>query len=196
MASAVVLIGFYLVALFADFLAYADPQHSSGTRTLMPPQMVHIFDGLSISPHVHPVVGYRDPVTFEKTYTVDTSQNIPVEFFAKGYEYKLFGVHSYRHPSARGQRGQRWRHPRAVRHRRAGPRHLLAPDDRDPHVVDDRTGRRHAQPRLRLDPRRDLGYYGGIIDTVIQRLIEIIRSVPTIPFVDGPRRGDAHQTGA
>ena len=26
------------------------------------------------------------------------------------------------------------------------------------------------------------GYYGGIVDTVIQRMIEILRSIPTIPL--------------
>lgn len=182
MASAVVLIAFYLVALFADFFAYADAQHANGNRTLMPPQMIHIFDGLSISPHVHPVVGYRDPVTFEKTYTVDTSQNIPVEFFAKGYEYKLFGFI-----------------PTDI--------HLLGVSDGN--AADtlalfgtDEQGR-DIYSRLMIATRTSLtiglvgvtlslvfgsilggisGYYGGLIDTVIQRVIEIIRSVPTIPL--------------
>ena len=29
------------------------------------------------------------------------------------------------------------------------------------------------------------GYYGGITDNLIQRAIEILRSLPTIPLVDG-----------
>jgi peptide/nickel transport system permease protein len=183
MASAVVLIGFYFVALFADFLAYADPQHSSGTRTLMPPQMIQVFDGMSISPHVHPVVGYRDPVTYEKTYTVDTSQNVGVDFFAKGYKYKLFGfIPTDRHLigiSGGGDPGDTLA--------------LLGTDEQGRDIFS----------RLLLATRTSMtigligvllslvfgsilggisGYYGGLIDTVIQRLIEVIRSVPTIPL--------------
>src|SRR5690348_260924 len=41
-ASAVLLIGMYSVALFADFLATADPQATSQARILMPPQAVSV----------------------------------------------------------------------------------------------------------------------------------------------------------
>jgi peptide/nickel transport system permease protein len=181
-ASAVLLIGFYLVALFADFLAYADPLHSSGSRTLIPPQMVHIFDGMSISPHVHPVTGYRDPVTYEKTYIVDTSQNISVDFFAKGYKYKLFGfIPTDRHliGVSGGDAGNTLA--------------LLGTDEQGRDIFS----------RLMLATRTSMtigligvtlslvigsilggisGYYGGLVDTGIQRLIEVIRSVPTIPL--------------
>jgi peptide/nickel transport system permease protein len=182
MASAILLIGFYLVALFADFLAYADPGHSSGKRTLMPPQMVHVFDGWSVSPHVQPVVGYRDPVTYEKKYIVDTSQNVSVDLFAKGYEYKLFGfiptdIHL------------------------VGVSNGNAADTLAIFGTDEQG--RDIYSRLLLATRTSMtiglvgvslslifgsilggisGYYGGLIDTVIQRLIEIIRSVPTIPL--------------
>lgn len=38
MVGAVVIIAFYLVAIFADFLAYAEPNHTNGSRVLIPPQ--------------------------------------------------------------------------------------------------------------------------------------------------------------
>ena len=37
-ASALVVAGFYLVVLGADFLAYADPDASEAQRSLMPPR--------------------------------------------------------------------------------------------------------------------------------------------------------------
>ena len=33
--------------------------------------------------------------------------------------------------------------------------------------------------------------YGGLVDTFIQRVIEVVRSIPTIPALDGPGRGAA-----
>ena len=35
------------------------------------------------------------------------------------------------------------------------------------------------------------GLYGGTVDNVIQRIIEIVRSIPTIPALDGAGRGRA-----
>jgi len=59
-ASACVVIGFYLVVVGADFLAYADPNASEAQRSLMPPQRVHWFDGGRFGPHVYAVKGARD----------------------------------------------------------------------------------------------------------------------------------------
>ena len=36
---------FYLVAVFADFLAYADPHATDARRGYIPPQSIHWFDG-------------------------------------------------------------------------------------------------------------------------------------------------------
>ena len=40
----IVLIAFYLVALFADFFAYVDPTESEAQRSLMAPQPIHWID--------------------------------------------------------------------------------------------------------------------------------------------------------
>ena len=45
----IVLVAFYLVALFADFFAYADPLESEAQRSLMAPQQIHWFDEGSFS---------------------------------------------------------------------------------------------------------------------------------------------------
>ena len=64
-ASGIVVIGFYLVVLGADFLAYADPNASEAQRSLMPPQPIHWFDGWRFRPHVYAVKGARDPQTLQ-----------------------------------------------------------------------------------------------------------------------------------
>ena len=52
-ASGVVVIGFYLAVLGADFLAYANPDASEAQRSLMPPQPIHWLDGWRLRPHVY-----------------------------------------------------------------------------------------------------------------------------------------------
>ena len=77
MLSAIIVIGFYLVTLGADFLAYADPNASEAQRSLMPPQPIHLFDGWRFSPHVYAIKGRRDQVTFKRVYQTDPSEKIP-----------------------------------------------------------------------------------------------------------------------
>jgi peptide/nickel transport system permease protein len=54
---------FYLVVAFADFLAYADPSASEAQRSLIAPQAMHLFDEGRLSPYVEGLVGTRDLVT-------------------------------------------------------------------------------------------------------------------------------------
>ena len=63
--GSVVVLGLYLVAIFADFLAYSDPHDSQAFRSLMPPQPVHLFDEGRLSPHVHALEGRRDSATMK-----------------------------------------------------------------------------------------------------------------------------------
>ncbi|HZC70663.1 MAG TPA: ABC transporter permease [Jatrophihabitans sp.] len=182
MASAYVLIFFYLVAIFADFLAYADPQHTNGDLALRPPQRIHVFSGSGVSLHVHPVISHRDPVTFERIYSEDTSKNLSIKFFAPGYEYKLFGLFPT-HIHLIGVSGARAENVLAI----------FGTDDQG----------RDIYSRLLLATRTSLtiglvgvamslflgvvvgaisGYYGGRVDLVIQRVIEIMRSIPAIPL--------------
>src|SRR5712691_1034210 len=67
-ASAFVVVGFYLAVLGADFLAYSDPNASEAQRSLMPPQRVYLFDGGRFAPYVHGFKGARDPQTFKRVY--------------------------------------------------------------------------------------------------------------------------------
>ena len=47
--------------------------------------------GSSVLTHLA-VSGYRDQKTFKRVYEVDTSEKIPVRFFARGFEYKFLGL--------------------------------------------------------------------------------------------------------
>ncbi|HEV2057435.1 MAG TPA: ABC transporter permease [Methylomirabilota bacterium] len=182
-ASAIVVAGFYLVVLGADFLAYSDPDASEAQRSLMPPQRVYFFDGWRFAPHVHGFKGARDPQTFKRVYRPDPSEKVPIRFFAQGFEYKFLGLFPM-------------------------TRHLIGVDGgRDASKTIFLLGTdvqgRDLWSRLMYGTRISLtiglvgvtmslilgvvlggfsGFYGGSIDTLIQRVIEILRSIPTIPL--------------
>jgi len=182
-ASGVVVAAFYLAVLGADFLAYSNPNASEAQRSLMPPQPIHWFDDGRFRPHVYGLKGARDPKTFKRVYQADPTQRIPIRFFAQGFEYRFLGLIPM------------WRHLIGVDPGRdaAGTIFLLGTDVQG----------RDLWSRLMYGTRISLtigllgvtlslvlgvalgglsGFYGGIADTVIQRVIEILRSIPTIPL--------------
>lgn len=179
--ATLVIIGFYLMVLGADFLAYADPEYAEAYRGLLPPQPIHLIDQGKYYPFVYGLKGERDPNTFKRVYTVDTSQKIRVQFFAKGFTYRILGIKMNRH--------------------------LLGVVGADPQetlfVLGTDVLGRDMWSRLMYGTRISLtiglvsvaislflgillgglsGYLGGMVDLVIQRLIELLRSVPTIPL--------------
>jgi len=182
-ASGLVIIGFYLVVLGADFLAYADPDASEAQRSLMPPQRVHLFDGGRFRPHVYGLKGARDPQTFKRVYRADPTLKIPLRFFAAGFEYRFLGLIPM-------------------------TRHLVGVDEgldasKTIFLLGTDVQGRDLWSRLMYATRISLtigllgvtaslvlgvalgglsGFYGGIVDTLIQRVIEILRSIPTIPL--------------
>ena len=177
--SAFVIGLFYLVVAGGDFFAYSDPQETNAHRIHVPPQAIH-FDGLS--PYVYGLTGTRDLDTFEEVYTPDTNTKIKVRLFASGYQYKLFGLI-----------------PTDI--------HLIgtegAPAEPNLFLLGSDEQGRDIFSRLVLATRTSLlvglvgvtlslvlgvalggisGYYGGAIDSAIQRIIEFLNSIPTIPL--------------
>ena len=174
----------YFVVIFADFLAVAEPKLSEAKRGEMPPQGVHLtFDGINPKLYVYGTKGVRDPDTFKKVFVADDTTQVPVRLFAKGYKYKILGVL----PSDRHLLGVNppLKAEEAI--------YLLGTDVQG----------RDVWSRLMLATRISMtigllsvslslflgvllggvsGYYGGLIDLVIQRIIEILRSIPTIPL--------------
>jgi peptide/nickel transport system permease protein len=183
MISGVIVIGFYLVALGADFLAYADPHTSEAQRSLMPPQPIYLFEGWRFSPYIYAVKGRRDPLTFKRVYQADADQKIPIRFFARGFEYRFLGLI-----------------PTNI--------HLIGVDqgheaEKSVFLLGTDVQGRDLWSRLMYATRISMtiglvgvtlslflgvllggisGLYGGLADTLIQRLIEILRSIPTIPL--------------
>jgi peptide/nickel transport system permease protein len=180
--SGVIVALFYLVAMFADFLATIDPHDTDAKRSFIPPQAIHWFDNGRFAPHVYGLKGVRDPRTFKVVYTPDPNEKRFLGLFVRGYGYNLLGLF----PTER---------------------HLLGVTDGRPQdglflLGTDLLGR-DVWSRLLLASRTSLtiglagvalslflgvllggisGLYGGWIDVVIQRVIEILRSIPTIPL--------------
>lgn len=185
MAGAVVTLLFFLVALLAEFLAPFTPNHLNERYTYAPPQRLHVVDrtedgGWQFGLYVYGYSDYQDPESLRITYTVDESQKIPVRLFAKGDEYKLLGLIPW-------------------------DRHLIGPVEPGAPMYllgSDRIGRDQLS-RLIYATRISMtvgiigvllafalgitlggisGYFGGWVDTIIQRMIEFIMAVPTLPL--------------
>ncbi len=181
--SAILLIILYLTTTFAEFFATAHPLESEAFRGLMPPQPIHFFDEGKLSPHVCAMIGTRDTYTYKKTYEPNCDEKTPVKFFVKGFEYKWLNLIPM------------------DRHLIGVPEGYLAEE----HIFilgTDILGR-DMWSRIWVASRLSLsiglvgviltlffgitlggisGFYGGFIDTIIQRIIEIVRAVPTIPL--------------
>jgi peptide/nickel transport system permease protein len=182
LVSAFVLFGIILIALFPDFFSIQDPNKSSARESFMPPQGISFFHDGSFQVHVKPLKGKRNTTTLKMEWGVDEKRILPLRFFTSGYEYEVFGLfktdlHLFgiEKPSARNSF------------------HLLGTD---------RLGR-DQWSRLMHGTRVSLsiglvavglsiflgillggisGYYGGWPDLIIQRLIEILQSLPPIPI--------------
>ena len=182
MAAAVVLAALFVVVLVPDFFAYSRPTDADAKRANIPPQSIHFFENGSFSPHVNGLIGTRDPETLELVYRTDPDRRYDVRLFAKGYRYELLGLI-----------------PTRI--------HLIgiAGASTEDHLFllgSDGLGR-DQWSRLMLGTRLSLtiglvgvlvslvfgtivggisGYYGGRVDLVIQRFIELLWSIPTIPL--------------
>lgn len=185
MASGVVVLLIYLIAVFAEVIAPGLPGKFNARYTFAPPQPLSFTyrdEAGALRFQLH-VKGYKvevDPVALRRTFVVDPSQRYPVGFFVHGDTYRLWGLF-------------------------ATDRHLIGPRNAgDPFFLlgADRLGR-DVLSRVVYGTRVSMsigligvavslvlgimlggisGYYGGAIDGAIQRTIEFIISIPTIPL--------------
>lgn len=171
----------YFVAIFAEFLAPYAPGSIEKLQTFVPPQQIHIWhDGSLQRPFVYELKRKRDPETARVIYSINEDKMLPVKFFVKGEKYKFWGLwESEMHLFGIEARRQKL--------------NLLGTDSLG----------RDLLSRLIYGARVTLsagligvifsfvlgiffgsisGYYGGWLDTSIQRVMEFIRSIPTIPL--------------
>ncbi|GAC1346927.1 MAG: ABC transporter permease [Myxococcales bacterium] len=180
MASLAIVLIFYLCAALGDFLATTDPHATDARTSYIAPQAIHLWDD-GFRPHVYGLKGVRDPKTFRIVYTPDPSRKVDVDFLVHGYRYSLLGLESDIHLMG-------------LRNPARGDGIFL--------LGTDLLGR-DLWSRLVVATQVSLtigllgvsislflgvllggisAIYGGVVDLLIQRLIEVIRSMPTIPL--------------
>jgi peptide/nickel transport system permease protein len=185
MAGLIVTAALYLVAVVPGFFAVNDPSKQNVRTAFHPPQALHLIDtaddgSWSLRPYIHPYVLKRDPKTLASLYEEDRGRKVYLQFLGEGYEYSVLGLFDSRI-------------------------HLFASQEaRQPLFFfgADRLGR-CVFSRIMVGTQISLsvglvgvflaltigivlggisGYYGGRIDFVIQRVIELVLSLPTIPI--------------
>lgn len=182
MLGLIMLAVLYILGIFSEFFATQDIAKRSTSAINMPPTAIHFVDEegkFSLQPFVYGKKQEEDPVTWKKYYVDDTSVKYKLRFFFRGDSYKLLGfipgdIHFFGTPE---------------------------PDVFFPFGTDS-SGRdlySRVLSALRISLSTGLvgvfftfilgcffggisGYYGGKIDTVIQRIIEFLMSMPSIPL--------------
>ncbi|WP_200930719.1 ABC transporter permease [Bacillus sp. FJAT-28004] len=183
MFAAIVLILLYLTAIFCEFLSPKVPLERFSEYKNAPPQGIHFYSketGFSLRPFVYDMNMSMDQKTFRRTFQEDKSKPYYIHFFIKGPEYKMWGlfnsdIHLFgtKDPNA--------------------PMFLAGTDDLG----------RDLLTRMLYGGRVSLafgilgivftlvlglllgglsGYLGGLTDTVIQRTIDLLICIPTIPL--------------
>ncbi len=184
LASGIILLISYVAILFCEQIAPYGVQHRDRRHVYAPPQSVHfIHEGRFVGPFVYGFDFRRDPDTLRAIYTDNPDKVQPLRFFCsggyRGADYSYFGLIE-------------------------GNFHLVCPVESGTLFLlgTDRLGR-DMFSRIVYGARISLtiglfgiafsfilgitvggiaGYYGGLIDNITQRIIEILRSFPRIPL--------------
>ena len=93
--GALILLVLYLAVIAADFVAPYDPYVSQSDGSLLPPTQIYwrSQQGKWLGPHVYPVTqGPTDIETGDRKLTVNFEQPSPVGLLVKGRPYRLFQI--------------------------------------------------------------------------------------------------------
>jgi len=180
-AGAIIVGLFFFMLIFAEFLSPYPHTQQFRDATYAPPTKIHFFDenGKLTRPFVYGLKRTLNTELWRWEYVEDRTQKYPIRFFVRGFSYKLFGfiptnVHLF------GVEGN-------------GRIFLFGTDEMG----------RDLFSRVMMGTRVSLvigpfvvaislpislllggisGYYGGGIDMFLQRVFEIIMSIPTLPL--------------
>lgn len=180
MISFIVLVLLYLMATFAEFVSPYTAQGRFEGYQQSPPTQIHFSDAGGFQrPFIYGRKKELDKKTFKYHFTEDPKQKVPIRFFVQGEEYKFWGLFK-----------TKW--------------HLFGANEKTPLFLfgSDELGR-DIFSRTIYGSRISLsiglvgvalsfligitlggisGYMGGVVDEIIQRLIDFIISIPAIPF--------------
>jgi peptide/nickel transport system permease protein len=172
---------FVFIALFAEFLSPYAPGARTPNYLYGGPQVLHFRDAenkFHLRPFTYALTAAMDPETFLLEVKEDTSEPWPVYFFVKGDSYKMWGLF------------ETDIHLFGVKQ---GHLHLLGTDQLGRDILSrlfhaTRTSLTIGLVGLFISFFLGLiiggisGFFGGGIDDAIQRFIEFIRSIPTLPL--------------
>lgn len=183
MVAGIVLILLFMSAVFCEFLSPHLTLDRYTAYKNAPPQKIHFYDkasGFSLRPFVYDMKMQVNEHTFLRTFHADTSKKYYIQFFVKGPEYKMWGlfnsnIHLFGLKDARA------------------PLFLAGTDELG----------RDLLSRMLYGGRISLsfgvlgivltlilglllgglsGYLGGVTDTIVQRTIDLLICIPTIPL--------------
>jgi peptide/nickel transport system permease protein len=180
-ASSFVVILIAIVAIIPGFFSTQDPRQDVATELFIPPQRLYFFDEGRPQLYVYAVEGVRNPETLRMEWQTSTEEKIYLQLFARGYVYEFLAFEFDLHFIG-----------------------LEDPEsDESFHLLGtDRLGR-DQWSRLMYAGRTSLsigllsviistflgiilgglsGYYGGTLDMIVQRLIELLQSLPAVPI--------------
>ncbi|MCC6454521.1 MAG: ABC transporter permease [Caldilineaceae bacterium] len=170
----------YLTVIFAEFIAPYNPTAYDANYTLAPPQRIHFFDDgqFQLRPFVYGLTSEFNTTTYATTYTVDETQKHPIYFFVQGAPYKMWGLFE-------------------------NDLHLFGVQEGTMFLFGTNEKGHDMLSRVIHGGRISLsvglvgilissiigifvggisGYFGGTVDLIIQRVIEFLRSIPTLPL--------------
>ncbi len=170
----------YLLLPFVGFIAPYGPNERNSEHLFHPPQAIHwSHEGTFVGPFVYPTIGKADLERAQWLYEVDTTRPMPLEFFCQGAQYNLAGLIETR-------------------------THLFcAPEGATIFLFGSDVLGRDVFSRILYGAQLSLtvgligitvsfvlgiffgsiaGYFGGKTDWIIQRIIEILRSLPELPL--------------